>query len=92
MAFFCKVTPISNLSFVEGLFRLAKLLEATNGTLCNTRHRIPVRSPKNGTKYLAMFFARVQMLFTFLSVPFVASNNLASLNSPSTNDRLDIGH
>ena len=31
------------------------------------------------------------MLFTFLSVPFVASNNLASLSSPSTNAWMDIG-
>ena len=30
------------------------------------------------------------MLFTFLSVPFVASNTLASLSSPSTNAWMDI--
>ena len=53
--------------------------------ICNTRHRIPVRSPENSTKYFALLIARVQMLFTFLSVPFVASNTLASLSSPSTN-------
>ena len=29
------------------------------------------------------------MLFTFLSVPFVASNTLASLSSPSTNAWMD---
>jgi hypothetical protein len=31
------------------------------------------------------------MLFTFLSVPFVASNTLASLSSPSTNAWMDTG-
>jgi hypothetical protein len=53
--------------------------------ICNTRHRIPVRSPENSTKYFALLIARVQTLFTFLSVPFVASNTLVSLSSPSTN-------
>ena len=39
--------------------------------------------------YFALLIARVQMLFTFLSVPFVASNTLASLSSPSTNAWMD---
>jgi hypothetical protein len=30
---FCKVTPVSIQAFVEGLFRLANVLEATHGTL-----------------------------------------------------------
>jgi hypothetical protein len=49
---FCKVTPVSIQTFVEGLLR-------------------PVSSPENITKYFALLIARVQMLFTFLSVPFV---------------------
>jgi hypothetical protein len=52
--------------------------------ISNTRHRIPVRSPENSTKYFTLLIARVQMLFTCLSVPFVASNTLVSLSSPST--------
>ena len=59
--------------------------------ICNTRHRIPVRSPENSTKYFALLIARVQMLFTFLNVPFVASNTLASLSSPFTNALMDTG-
>jgi hypothetical protein len=37
--------------------------------------------PEHSTKYFALLIARVQMLFTFLSVPFVASKTLASLNN-----------
>jgi hypothetical protein len=59
--------------------------------ICNTRHRIPVRSPENSKQYFALLIARVQMLFTFLSVLFVASNTLASLSSPSTNAWMDTG-
>ena len=59
--------------------------------ICNTRHRIPVRSPENSKHYFALLIARVQMLFTFLSVLFVASNTLASLSSPSTNAWMDTG-
>jgi hypothetical protein len=44
---------------------------------------------ENSTKYFTLLIARVQMLFTFLSVPFVASNTLASLSSPSTNAWMD---
>jgi hypothetical protein len=40
--------------------------------ICNTRHRIPVWSPENSTKYFALLIARVQILLTLLSVPFVA--------------------
>jgi peptide-methionine (R)-S-oxide reductase len=36
-------------------------------------------------KVFALLIARVQVLFKFLSFPFVASNTLASLSSPSTN-------
>jgi hypothetical protein len=59
--------------------------------ICNTRHRILVRSPEHSTKYFVLLIARVQILFTFLSVPFVASNTLASLSSPSTNVWMDTG-
>ena len=52
---------------------------------------ILVRSPENSTKYFVLLIARVQILFTFLSVPFVASNTLASLSSPSTNVWMDTG-
>jgi hypothetical protein len=58
------------------------------------RHKhidIYIRSPENSTKYFALLIARVQMLFTFLSVPCVASNTLASLSSPSTNAWMDTG-
>jgi hypothetical protein len=37
---------------------------------------MPVRSPENSTKYFALLIARVQILFTFSSVPFVASNTM----------------
>ena len=57
--------------------------------ICNTRHRIPVRSPENSTKYFALLIARVQMLFTFLSVPFVASNTLESLSKRLNGHRSD---
>jgi hypothetical protein len=59
--------------------------------ICYTRHRIPVRSPENSTKYFVLLIARVQILFTFLCVPFVASNTLASISSPSTNAWMDTG-
>jgi hypothetical protein len=59
-----------------------------NSTKC---HRILVRSPENSTKYFVLLIARAQILFTFLSVPFVASNTLASLSSPSTNVWMDTG-
>jgi hypothetical protein len=49
------------------------------------RNCIPVRSPENSTQYFVLLIARVQMLFTFLSVLFVASNTLADLSSTSTN-------
>jgi hypothetical protein len=54
-------------------------------------HRILVRSPENSTNYFVLLIARVQILFTFLSVPCVASNTLASLRSPSTNVWMDTG-
>jgi hypothetical protein len=59
--------------------------------ICNTRHRILVRSPENSTTYCVLLIARVQILYTFLSVPLVASNTLASLSSPSTNVCVDTG-
>jgi hypothetical protein len=41
--------------------------------ICNTRHRTPVKSPENSTTYFVLLIARVQILFTYLSVQFVAS-------------------
>jgi hypothetical protein len=55
------------------------------------RNCIPVRSPENSTQYFVLLIARVQMLFTFLSVLFVASNTLADLSSTSTNPWMDTG-
>ena len=46
---------------------------------------------EKSTKYFVLLIAREQILFTFLSVPFVASNTLVSLSSPSTNVRMDTG-
>jgi hypothetical protein len=48
--------------------------------ICNTRHRILVTSPENSTKYFVLLIARVHISFTFLSVPFVSFNTLASLS------------
>ena len=61
-------------------------------SICNTRHRIPVRSPEHSTKYLALLIAIVQMLFTFLSVPFVASNTLACLSRRLNGHRSDLAN
>jgi hypothetical protein len=57
--------------------------------ICNTRHRTPVKSPENSTTYFVLLIARVQILFTYLSVQFVASNTLMSLSSPSTHAWMD---
>jgi hypothetical protein len=43
------------------------------------------------TTYVVLLIARVQILFTFLGVPCVVSNTLASLSSPSTNVWMDTG-
>ena len=48
------------------MYKMYKMYRNVN--ICKTRHRIPVRSPENSTKYFALLVARVQMLFTFLSV------------------------
>jgi hypothetical protein len=50
---FCKVTPVSIQAFVEGLLRLAKLLEATNGTLKNVNNICTLA--KNSAKYFVLF-------------------------------------
>jgi hypothetical protein len=50
--------------------------------ICYTRHRIPVRSPENSTKYFVLLIARVQILFTFLCVPFVASKYVGEYKQP----------
>ena len=57
------------------------------------QHSSSYTSKVTGKQYkiLCMSIARVQILFTFLSVPFVASNTLASLSSPSTNIWMDTG-
>jgi hypothetical protein len=57
--------------------------------ICNTCHRIPVRSPENRTTYFVLLIARVHILFTVWRVQCVASNSLASLSSPSTNAWMD---
>ena len=46
---FCKVTPLSIQTFVEGLLRLANVLEATNGTLKNVNNICSLAI--NSTKY-----------------------------------------
>jgi hypothetical protein len=50
---FCKVTPVSIQAFVEGLLRLANLLEATNGTLKNVNNICTLA--KNSAKYFVLF-------------------------------------
>jgi hypothetical protein len=50
---FCKVTPVSIQAFVEGRLRLAKLLEATNGTLKNVNNICTLG--KNSAKYFVLF-------------------------------------
>jgi hypothetical protein len=58
--------------------------------ICKTRYYILVRSPENSTTYFVVLIARVQVLFTFLSVPFVASNTLASLSKRLNGHRSDL--
>jgi hypothetical protein len=50
---FCKVTPVSIQAFVEGLLRLAKVLEATNGTLKNVNNICTLAN--NNAKYFVLF-------------------------------------
>jgi hypothetical protein len=50
---FCKVTPVSMHTFVEGLLRLANVLEATNGTLKNVNNICTLAI--NNTKYFVLF-------------------------------------
>jgi hypothetical protein len=50
---FCKVTPVSIQAFVEGLLRLANVLEATNGTLKNLNNTCTLAI--NSAKYFALF-------------------------------------
>jgi hypothetical protein len=50
---FCKVTPVSIQTFVEGLLRLANILEATNGTLKNVNNTCTLVI--NSTKYVVLF-------------------------------------
>ena len=50
---FCKVTPASIQTFVEGLLRLAKVLEATNGTLKNVNNISTLAI--NSRKYCVLF-------------------------------------
>jgi hypothetical protein len=50
---FCKVTPVSIQAFVEGLPRLASLLETTNGTLKNVNNICTFAI--NSTKYFVLF-------------------------------------
>jgi hypothetical protein len=50
---FCKVTPVSIQAFVEGLLRLANVLEATDGTLKNVNNICTLAI--NSTKYFVLF-------------------------------------
>jgi hypothetical protein len=50
---FCKVSPVSIQAFVEGLLRLAKVLEATNGTLKNVNNICTLAN--NSAKYFVLF-------------------------------------
>jgi hypothetical protein len=50
---FCKVTPVSIQAFVEGLIRLAKVFEATNGTLKNVTNICTLAI--NSAKYVVLF-------------------------------------
>jgi hypothetical protein len=50
---FCKVTPVSIHAFVEGLLRLANVLEATNGPLKNANNICTLAS--NSAKYFVLF-------------------------------------
>ena len=51
---FCKVTLVSIKAFVEGLLRLASVLEATNGILMNVNNICTLAI--NSTKYFAQFW------------------------------------
>jgi hypothetical protein len=53
MVLFCKVTPVFIQAFVEGLFKLANVLEATNGTLKNVNNICTLAI--NSTKYFVLF-------------------------------------
>ena len=50
---FCKVTPVSIQAFVEGLLRLANVLEATHGTLKNVNNICTLAI--NSAKYFVLF-------------------------------------
>jgi hypothetical protein len=50
---FCKVTPVSIQAFVEGLLRLANVLEATNRTLKNVNNICTLAI--NSAKYCLLF-------------------------------------
>jgi hypothetical protein len=49
----CKVTLVSIQTFVEGLLRLANVLEATNGTLKNVNNTCTLAI--NSAKYVVLF-------------------------------------
>ena len=50
---FCEVTPVSIQAFVEGMLRLANVLEATNGTLKNVSNICTLVI--NSAKYFVLF-------------------------------------
>jgi hypothetical protein len=54
---FCKVTPVSIQAFVEGLLRLAKVLEATNGTLKNVNNICTLAN--NSANYFVLFSGEI---------------------------------
>jgi hypothetical protein len=63
---FCKVTPVSIQTFVEGLLRLANVLEATNGTLKNVNNICTLAI--NSTKYFVLFSGDLTSIYIY---PFV---------------------
>jgi hypothetical protein len=69
--YFCKVTPVTIQAFVEGLLRLANVLEATNGTLKNVNNicTLVINSAKHPSKKIP------NCPKSFLSLPWLPSNN-----------------
>jgi hypothetical protein len=51
---FCMVTPVSIQAFVEGLLKLANVMEATNGTLKNVNNICTLAN--NSANYFVLFF------------------------------------
>jgi hypothetical protein len=70
---FCKVTPVSMQTFVEGLLRLVNVLEATSGTLKNVNNicTLAIKS----TQYVVLFsgdLTSIQWRVLHVSTTFAA--------------------